>query len=169
VRARSFSGPDRIEVQPKGVAVRESAQNLREYETLFVLRPDLEDKVAIELLQKMKGVLAKQGGTHIKLSNWGRKKLAWERDRQQKGLFVQHRYLGAPGIVKEYDRALTLEESVLLRQTVVVNRNVDPATVAEEEDQLTAPVMKERREERDRDTAPRGRSNASDDDGNYDD
>jgi small subunit ribosomal protein S6 len=61
--------------------VRENAQSLREYETIYVLRPDLEDQVAIDLIQKMKGALEKQGGTHIKLSNWGRKKLAWECDR----------------------------------------------------------------------------------------
>jgi small subunit ribosomal protein S6 len=143
--------------------VRENAQSLCEYETIYVFRPDLEDQVAIDLIQKMKGALEKQGGTHIKLSNWGRKKLAWECDRHQKGMYVHHHYLGLPGVVKEYERSLTLEESVLLRQTVLLKSNVAPGSVAPEQDQLTPPAVKERREERERE------SSYANDDGDRDD
>lgn len=124
---------------------------MREYETVYVLRPDLEDQVAMDFIVKMKGLLEKTGGQHIKLSNWGRKKLAWERDRQQKGMFVQHQYLGNPGVVKEYERFLGIEESVMLRQTVLVARNVSPDSRPVQEDQIVPPVVKERREERERD------------------
>lgn len=145
---RAISNQARVE----GVAVRENAQSLREYETIYVLRPDLEDQVAVDLIQKMKGALEKQGGTHIKLSNWGRKKLAWECDRHQKGMFVHHHYLGLPGVVKDYERALTLEESVLLRQTVLLQSNVAAGSIAPEQDELTPPAVKERREERGRES-----------------
>lgn len=155
----------------EGVAVRENAQSLREYETIYVLRPDLEDQVAIDLIQKMKGALEKQGGTHIKLSNWGRKKLAWECDRHQKGMYVHHHYLGLPGIVKEYERSLTLEESVLLRQTILLKSNVAPGSIAPEQDQLTPPAVKERREEREREHMYAGddMGDVDDLDGGYDD
>lgn len=136
---------------------------MREYETVYVLRPDLEDQVAMDFIMKMKGILEKTGGQHIKLSNWGRKKLAWERDRQQKGMFVQHQYLGNPGVVKEYERFLGIEESVMLRQTVVVARNVPPGSRPAQEDQIVPPVVKERREERERDDY-QGSSRDRDDD-----
>lgn len=131
--------------------MKESAQSMREYETLYVLRPDVEDQAAVDFIQKMKALVEREGGKHIKVTNWGRKKLAWERDRQQKGMFVHHQYLGNPGLVKEYERTLGIEENVLLRQTVLLGRNVDPGARNPEEDQVTPPAAKERRDERDRD------------------
>lgn len=122
---------------------------MREYETLYVLRPDIEDQSAVDFITKMKALVEKEGGKHLKVTNWGRKKLAWERDRQQKGMFVHHVYLGSPGIVKEYERTLGIDESVMLRQTVLLTRNVNPETRNPEEDQMTPPAIKDRREERD--------------------
>ena len=58
-------------------------------------------------------------------------------------------------LVKEYVRTLGLEEDVLLRQTIVLNKSVAPDDVAVEEDVLQPPVQKETRrdEGRDRDRA----------------
>lgn len=126
---------------------------MREYETIYVLKSDIEDEAAIEVLQKMKDVVEKNGGKNIKVTNQGRKKLAWERDRHQKGMFVHHQYLGKPGIVAEYERNLGIDENVILRQTIVLDKAVDPESREPEEDVLAPPVTKERRE----DEAPRGR------------
>lgn len=120
---------------------------MREYETIYVLKSDIEDEAAIELLQKMKGVVEKNGGKNIKVTNQGRKKLAWERNRHQKGMFVHHQYLGKPGIVAEYERTLGIDENVILRQTIVLDKAVDPASRQPEEDVLAPPVTKERRED----------------------
>ena len=126
---------------------------MREYETIYVLKSDIEDEAAIEVLQKMKDVVEKNGGKNIKVTNQGRKKLAWERDRHQKGMFVHHQDLGKPGIVAEYERNLGIDENVILRQTIVLDKAVDPESREPEEDVLAPPVTKERRE----DEAPRGR------------
>ena len=64
-----------------------SANHLREYETLYILKPEIEDEVAVSFLHKMKDLVEKEGGKHLQVTNWGRKKLAWERDRNQKGMF----------------------------------------------------------------------------------
>ena len=127
-----------------------SAAHLREYETIYVIKPDVEDAAAIAFITKMKGVIEKEGGKHLKITNWGRRKLAWERAKQQKGMFVHHRYLGKPGIVGEYERNLAIEETVMLRQTVLINPSVDPGERQPEEDVLQPPIVKEREEKRER-------------------
>lgn len=137
-----------------------SAHHMREYETFYVLKSDIEDEAAIEFLQKMKGVVEKNGGKNIKVTNQGRKKLAWERNRHQKGMFIHHQYLGKPGIVAEYERTLGIDENVLLRQTVVVDKAVDADSRQPEEDVLAPPITKERRE----DENPRGRRDDDRDD-----
>jgi small subunit ribosomal protein S6 len=151
----------------KVIAVAGLSQNdMREYETLYILKPELEDAPAIEFITKMKSLVEANGGKHIKITNWGRKKLAWERDGNQKGMFVHHLYLGMPGLVNEYERALGIAEDCLLRQTVLVAKGISPDSRQPEEDVLEPPAVKERREDerprrdddrprRDRDDRPR--------------
>jgi small subunit ribosomal protein S6 len=123
---------------------------MREYETIYILKPDVEDAAAIAFITKMKGLVEREGGKHLKITNMGRRKLAWERNKQQKGMYVHHRYLGKPGIVAEYERNLGIEESVMLRQTVVLKQSIDPNTLTAEEDILNPPIVKEREEKRER-------------------
>jgi small subunit ribosomal protein S6 len=126
-----------------------SKDHQREYETLFVLNPDIDDQTAIDFINKMRGLIEDKGGTHLKLTNWGRKKLAWERDRHQKGMFVHHNYLGVPGLVAEYERLLGIEEAVLLRQTKLLDKFVVPGSKEAGEDVIEPPVTRsDRREER---------------------
>ena len=127
-----------------------SANHLREYETIYILRTDVADEAAVAFINKMKGVVEKEGGKHLKITNMGRRKLAWERNKQQKGMFVHHRYLGKPGIVAEYERTLGIEETVMLRQTVVLNKLANPADFSAEEDIVNPPIVKERDERKER-------------------
>lgn len=123
-----------------------SERHLRKYETYFVLRPDIDDDDAVTLLTKMKGIVEAAGGTHLQMRNLGRKKLGWERKRHNKGVYVQHHYLGKPDLVQEYERRLGIEEDVLLRQTIVRSKTVEPGSEAVLDDQLTPPVVRERRD-----------------------
>jgi small subunit ribosomal protein S6 len=127
-----------------------SAAHMREYETIYVIKPDVEDNTAIAFINKMKGLVEREGGKHLKITNWGRRKLAWERKKQQKGMFVHHRYLGKPGIVAEYERNLAIEETIILRQTVLVDPSVDPEARQPEEDIVQPPIVKEKDERKER-------------------
>lgn len=127
-----------------------SAAHLREYETIYVIKPDVEDAAAITFIQKMKGVVEREGGKHLKITNWGRRKLAWERKKQQKGMFVHHRYLGKPGLVAEYERTLAIDENIILRLTKLLDPAVDPSARQPEEDVVNPPIVKEKDERRER-------------------
>jgi small subunit ribosomal protein S6 len=130
--------------------------HLREYETLYVLKPDIDDAAAKEIMLKYKELVEKNGGKNIKVTNWGRRKLAWERDRHQRGIFVHHLYLGQPGLVEVFERALQIDESILLRTTVVISKKVVADSRSPEDDELDPPVVKERKDEgrRDHDDRP---------------
>ena len=141
-----------------------SKDHMREYETIYVLRPEVEDTVAVEFITKMKSLVEREGGKHLKLTNWGRKRIAWECDGNQRGMFVHHSYLGKPGLVKEYERNLKIEESCILRMTKVIDKRVVADTRTAEEDVLQPPAPKEER--RPREDTRRARS---DYDGGYND
>ncbi len=146
-----------------------SMNQLREYETIYILRTDIADDAAVSFIQKMKGIVEKEGGKHLKITNMGRRKLAWERNKQQKGMFVHHRYLGKPGIVAEYERNLAIEEQVILRQTIVLNKQANPAEFSAEEDIVNPPIVKEKDERKERRFDDEGDDRYFDRDDRYDD
>lgn len=128
-----------------------SAQELewREYEVIYVLKPELDDKAAKDFMIKMKDFVEKDKelGRNVKVECQGRKKLAWVHSKKyQRGIYVQHRYLGRPSFVAQVERSLDLDESVLLRHSSVLKRAAEPSSYGVEEDFLEVPVVKDRRE-----------------------
>lgn len=100
----------------------------REYETIFIVRPDLANEAIAAVNAKIKGVLDAGGGKLLKIDNWGRRKLAYEVKKQLKGIYLFWRYLGDPGLVEEVERNLRLSDQVIRYYSVKVADNVDVAT-----------------------------------------
>ena len=49
---------------------------LREYETIFLVRPDLAEDLVDKIVERMRGIVHRDGGKVIKVENWGKKKAA---------------------------------------------------------------------------------------------
>ncbi len=99
--------------------------NLREYETLYILKPDLPDEQVAKLNERLTGVLGREGARILRLDVWGRKKLAYEVRKNPKGLYVHLSYLSQPQVVAEFERNLRVIESVIKYQTIRIADNVD--------------------------------------------
>jgi small subunit ribosomal protein S6 len=104
----------------------------REYETIFILKPDLANDAISAVNAKIRGVLDAGGGKLLKIDNWGRRKLAYEVKKQLKGIYLFWRYLGDPGLVEEIERNLRLSDQVIRYYSVKVAENVDVATATTE-------------------------------------
>jgi small subunit ribosomal protein S6 len=100
----------------------------REYETIFILRPDLANDAISAVNAKVRGVIEAGAGRLLKVENWGRRKLAYEVKKQLKGIYLFWRYLGDPGLVEEVERNLRLSDQVIRYYSVKVADNVDSAT-----------------------------------------
>lgn len=142
-----------------------AVERMREYETIYVMRPELDDNAAKDFMLAKKDLIEKMGGKNLKVTALGRRKLAWDTQKQNRGIYVLHQFLGHPNLVKEWERALSIDDNILLRQSIVLKRDVDPSLAKVEEDLLVPPVYKEKREFSDR----RGRFGGDrDDNGDYD-
>ena len=100
------------------------------YESIFIVRTTLSDEDTNKIIDKIKGVLDRSGASHLRLENWGKKKLAYEVKRERKGTFV-HLTFQSPGpTVAELERSYRLEDSVLKFLTVRLEREpAVPGTV----------------------------------------
>jgi small subunit ribosomal protein S6 len=125
--------------EKRRVSCRDIPGRVREYETIFILKPDVTNEVIGATNSKIRGVLEAGGGTLLKIENWGRRKLAYEVKKHLKGIYIFFRYLGNPGLVEEIERNLRLTDSVIRQYSVKIAENVDAATrTSEVTDELFA-------------------------------
>jgi small subunit ribosomal protein S6 len=105
-------------------SMRDEPGTQREFETIFILRPDTNQD-GIQLVNtRVKGVIEQLGGRVLKLDNWGKRKLAYEVKKQLKGIYLYWRYLATSGVVEELERNLRMLDSVIRYYTVKVDADV---------------------------------------------
>jgi small subunit ribosomal protein S6 len=116
-----------VNAPKRAPSARDMAGRKREYETIYILRPDSTTDVIAQVNQKIRTVIETGGGTLLKVDNWGKRKLAYEVKKQLKGIYLFFAYLGTAGIVEEVERNLRLTDSVIRYYSVKIAENVDGA------------------------------------------
>ncbi len=122
---------------------------MREYETTFIVQPEITDDVREAFLAKLDGLLESGGALRLMLDDWGKRKLSYEINNFQKGHYYSLKYLDEGGVVIDLERTLKLEESILRYLTVRVADEVADiearrADAAEEEKKLRERLEAER-------------------------
>src|SRR3569832_2208227 len=100
----------------------------RDNETIYILRPDNTTEAEGAVNTKIRAVIETGGGTLLKVENWGKRKLAYEVQKQMKGMYLFFSYLGTAGLVEEVERHLRLTDAVIRAYSVKLSENVDPAS-----------------------------------------
>lgn len=96
------------------------------YESIFIVRPSLSDEDTSKIIEKVKGVLEKSGAAILKVENWGKRKLAYEIERERKGTYV-YLYFEAKGdVISELERSYRLDDSVMKFLTVKLKKKEVP-------------------------------------------
>jgi small subunit ribosomal protein S6 len=83
------------------------------YEKVVILDPDLDDTAVEEVVNNIKQVIARQGGEIIKTENWGRRKLAYELNKRQKGNYVLLYFKSPPSTIAELERYCKVVDSII--------------------------------------------------------
>ena len=86
---------------------------LRTYEVVVILDPSLEERTVQPSLDKYLNVIRNDGGTVESVDVWGRRRLAYEIKKNAEGIYAVISLNAEPDTVKEFDRQLGLNESVL--------------------------------------------------------
>jgi small subunit ribosomal protein S6 len=107
---------------------------MREYETVLVLDPSLEEDAIHAEVDKWKGLIESHGGQVAKVDVWGRRKLAYEIKKQREGVYVLLEFQGPPGIARELDHDLRVSEAVLRHLTVLKSEKMATAQAEPEEE-----------------------------------
>jgi small subunit ribosomal protein S6 len=91
---------------------------MRTYELMVILDPNLEERTVQPSLETYLNVVRKDGGSVDNVEVWGRRRLAYEIDKNAEGIYAVVSLQAEPATVKELDRQLTLNESVLRTKVI---------------------------------------------------
>ena len=87
--------------------------HLRHYELMVILDPDLEERTIAPSLDTFLNVVRNGGGTVEKVDVWGRRRLSFEISKKTEGIYAVVDLNAEPAVLKELDRQLNLNESIL--------------------------------------------------------
>ncbi len=102
------------------------------YEMMYILRPDLGEEQVDQAIAKYQNILRDQGAEELEIQHRGRRRLAYEIQRQREGIYVQMNYKAPGAHVAPLERAMRLSEEVIRYLTLkqeVPTAKPEPAEV----------------------------------------
>jgi len=98
--------------------------SVRQYELVYITPPDTGEDVLADLHQQIATVVERFGGTFDRTEVWGRRRLAYEIKKFQKGHYQVLHFLSDGKVVPELERSARLDDSILRFLTVLANHDV---------------------------------------------
>ena len=121
---------------------------LREYETTFIVQPEISDEGSQAILSKLDGILKTGGATRLMCEDHGKRKLAYEVRKFHKGHYYTLMFLDGGTVVPDLERVLRLEESVLRFLTILAEEEVADVEARKTEASAAEQEQTKRAEER---------------------
>ena len=91
---------------------------LRRYEVMVILDPDLEERTVGPSLDQYLNLVRQDGGNVENVDIWGRRRMAYDIKKKSEGIYAVIELDAEPATVKELDRQLGLNESVLRTKVI---------------------------------------------------
>jgi small subunit ribosomal protein S6 len=91
---------------------------MRRYELMIILDPNIEERTVQPSIDQFLGVVKTDGGSVEKVDVWGRRRLAYEIKKKSEGIYAIVDLTAQPATVKELDRQLNLNESILRTKVI---------------------------------------------------
>lgn len=107
-------------------SIRDERGTQRLYETVVILRPDTSPDQIAAVNRRVRSAMESTDGKVLELENWGKRKLAYEIQKELKGIYIYWKYLGSPNSVAEIERNLRLSEQAIRYLTIRLEDNVYP-------------------------------------------
>ena len=86
---------------------------MHQYELMVILDPEIDERTVAPSLDKFLNVIRNDGGTIDKVDIWGRRRLAYEINKNSEGIYAVVDFTANSDSTVELDRQLKLSEAVM--------------------------------------------------------
>jgi len=83
------------------------------YETVYIVKPEITDDKASELLEKLKGLIVSNDGNVLLTDNWGRKRLAYSIGKNKEGNYFLIQFSSPPSVTEELREFFSINDSII--------------------------------------------------------
>lgn len=105
---------------------------MRRYETIFIADQNLSNDDLNALIERSKSLITNLKGIVVKVEEWGKRKLAYEINKQSRGCYVLIDYASERDAVAELERNFKIDDRILKFLTVKKSEAVDLKKIEEE-------------------------------------
>ncbi|MEW6697403.1 MAG: 30S ribosomal protein S6 [Bacillota bacterium] len=86
---------------------------MRNYEVMYIIKPDAEEEKVTALVEKFKGLVEERGAEVTKLDKWGKRRLAYEINKIKEGIYVLMQFKAESSAAAELDRVMKINDDII--------------------------------------------------------
>ena len=86
---------------------------LNKYETIYIIKPEVEEQGIKELVEKFNTLIETEGGKVSETQEWGLKRLAYPIQKKEQGYYVLVNFEAKPESIVELERVYKITDSVM--------------------------------------------------------
>ena len=101
-----------------------------QYELMVILNPEIDERQVAPTLDKFLKVITNDGGSIDKVDIWGKRRLAYEIQKKNEGIYAVVSFTATSEATQELDRQLKLNEQIM--RTKVLRAEEAIAMIASE-------------------------------------
>lgn len=91
---------------------------MNKYESIYVIRPDLEEEAIKALVEKFSNLIVQEGGQIDNVDEWGKRKLAYPIQDFYEGYYVLMNFTAAPTVPQELERVYKITDDIIRYLTI---------------------------------------------------
>ncbi len=111
---------------------------MRQYETTFILRPNLGEDQFTEIIERTCDIITGDGGVIIDTDRWGIKRLAYEIKKEVQGYYVCLNYAAPGTTIIELERIFRIDDRLLRFLTIKLADSIDADGITREKEGFAA-------------------------------
>ncbi|MBQ3180770.1 MAG: 30S ribosomal protein S6 [Firmicutes bacterium] len=86
---------------------------MRDYETLYIVRPDMTEEEYTAVVEKFNALIQANGGEVVKTDLWGKRRLAYEIEKLREGYYALVTFKAGPELPQELERNFRISDSIM--------------------------------------------------------
>lgn len=86
---------------------------MRKYESMYILRPDLDEEAVKSTIERFSTLVTEQGGHVAKAEPWGKRRLAYLIDGFKEGYYVLMNFSAQASVPAELERVYKITDTII--------------------------------------------------------
>nr|AOM64584.1 ribosomal protein S6 [Riquetophycus sp.] len=86
---------------------------LNNYETIYILKPDVTEDKNFKVVNEYKAMIQKNGGKNLFIQHRGRRHLSYNIMHYYDGIYVQMNYQGNGNLVKTIEKSMRINNNII--------------------------------------------------------